>query len=170
MKISKINQVGMLSLHVIVPVVLAIAAIGGIGAYVISTSSAAGWTKLYSSWNSNSTVAYSMYACKKPIPKMGYQVKSYASILSVKGTQPKTTVAYKMHIFLEKNVSSPAFGANISPTSLKAGMTLSGPISTTYGTLSTKFGANLLEMNSSGNPLNSSIKGNYSISSLSTCP
>lgn len=40
MKISKINQFGMLSLHVIVPVVLAVAVVGGVGAYVLTKSHA----------------------------------------------------------------------------------------------------------------------------------
>jgi hypothetical protein len=37
---KKLNQLGMLSLHVIVPVVIAIAAVGGIGAYVLTKSNA----------------------------------------------------------------------------------------------------------------------------------
>lgn len=40
MKISKINQLGMLSLHVIVPVVLAVVVVGGVGAYVLTKSNA----------------------------------------------------------------------------------------------------------------------------------
>jgi hypothetical protein len=39
--IKKCNQVGALSLHILIPAVLVIAAIGGIGAYVIRSSSAA---------------------------------------------------------------------------------------------------------------------------------
>jgi hypothetical protein len=37
---KKLNQIGMLSLHVIVPVIIAVAVVGGIGAYVLTKSHA----------------------------------------------------------------------------------------------------------------------------------
>jgi hypothetical protein len=55
---KKLNQVGMLSLHVIVPAIIAIAAVAGVGAYVVSKSGAAPGPAVSGSYNAQCGTLY----------------------------------------------------------------------------------------------------------------
>jgi uncharacterized protein (UPF0333 family) len=123
-QLKKLNQVGMLSMHVLLPVIIAVVAIGSIGAYVLSTSSAAGWSYVGEATNYQKTVAFNVYACKNgPVTKLGYRVKTKAIVSKAAASQPTNhtyfaeTQILKSGYFIDGNkLSSPLAVSRVSET------------------------------------------------------
>lgn len=100
MKLSlqkKLSQTGALSLHVIIPLALALAAIGGIGAYVISRSSAATNT---TSGYYISGYYYNDFYCPTEIKRSGYvyysAIGTWAKYSAAKDSDSIRNIAVKL--------------------------------------------------------------------------